>query len=110
MQAKQECLQNISSATLWEGKRVLGGKRQGFELERGQPRLGSQGTGRVVLSWAKLYLLQNLYIEVPTLTPENMTVLGLKTSKEAIKLKQVFFGRNDAKAETPVLWPPHAKS
>ena len=22
----------------------------------------------------------------------------------------VFFGRNDAKAETPVLWPPHTKS
>ena len=22
----------------------------------------------------------------------------------------VFFGRNDAKAETPVLWPPHATS
>ena len=22
----------------------------------------------------------------------------------------VFFGRNDSKAETPVLWPPHAKS
>ena len=22
----------------------------------------------------------------------------------------VFSGRNDAKAETPVLWPPHAKS
>ena len=22
----------------------------------------------------------------------------------------VFCGRNDAKAETPVLWPPHAKS
>ena len=22
----------------------------------------------------------------------------------------VFFGSNDAKAETPVLWPPHAKS
>ena len=22
----------------------------------------------------------------------------------------VFFGRSDAKAETPVLWPPHAKS
>ena len=21
-----------------------------------------------------------------------------------------FFGRDDAKAETPVLWPPHAKS
>ena len=22
----------------------------------------------------------------------------------------MFFGRNDAKAEAPVLWPPHAKS
>ena len=22
----------------------------------------------------------------------------------------VFFGRNDAKAETPVLWPPHVRS
>ena len=22
----------------------------------------------------------------------------------------VFFGRNDAKAETPVLWPPHEES
>ena len=22
----------------------------------------------------------------------------------------VFFGKNDAKAETPVLWPPYAKS
>ena len=22
----------------------------------------------------------------------------------------VFFGRTDGKAETPVLWPPHAKS
>jgi len=22
----------------------------------------------------------------------------------------VFFGRNDGKAETPILWPPHAKS
>ena len=27
-----------------------------------------------------------------------------------IDLSWVFFGRNDAKAETPVLWPPHAKS
>ena len=22
----------------------------------------------------------------------------------------MFFGRNDAKAETPILWPPHVKS
>ena len=25
-------------------------------------------------------------------------------------LPWLFFGRNDAKAETPVLWPPHVKS
>ena len=25
-------------------------------------------------------------------------------------LSRLFFGRNDAKAETPVLWPPHVKS
>ena len=34
-------------------------------------------------------------------------------SKQSI-LKEIspwdFFGRNDAKAETPVLWPPHVKS
>ena len=28
----------------------------------------------------------------------------------AIGLSWVFFGRNDAKAEAPILWPPHAKS
>ena len=36
-------------------------------------------------------------------------------SKNKAQLKSVpivwdFFGRNDAKAETPVLWPPDAKS
>ena len=33
---------------------------------------------------------------------------------QSVRSKQdpswVFFGRTDAKAETPVLWPPHAKS
>ena len=28
----------------------------------------------------------------------------------SVDLQKDFFGRNDAKAETPVLWPPHAKS
>ena len=36
-----------------------------------------------------------------------------RRSKQSI-LKEInpglIFGRNDAKAETPVLWPPHAKS
>ena len=48
-------------------------------------------------------------------------VLG-KTLKSPLDCKEIqpvhskgdqpwdFFGRNDAEAETPVLWPPHAKS
>ena len=38
--------------------------------------------------------------------------LGLQGDPVHSKADQpwVFFGRNDAKAETPVLWPPHAKS
>ena len=42
-----------------------------------------------------------------------LTVPGTaRTSNQSI-LKEIspgFFGRTDAKAETPVLWPPHAKS
>ena len=35
-----------------------------------------------------------------------------RRSNQSIKGDQPwdFFGRNDAKAETPVLWPPHEKS
>ena len=41
---------------------------------------------------------------------------GLENSMDCIPVHSEgdqpwdFFGRNDAKAETPVLWPPHAKS
>ena len=50
------------------------------------------------------------------------TVVLEKTLESPLDCKQIqpihsegdqpwdFFGRNDAKAETPVLWPPHAKS
>ena len=50
------------------------------------------------------------------------TVVLEKTLESALDCKEIqpvhserdqpwdFFGRNDAKAETPVLWPPHAKS
>ena len=35
----------------------------------------------------------------------------LTTETKRIKYLGIsFFGRNDAKAETPVLWPPHVKS
>ena len=32
------------------------------------------------------------------------------TGVQDVCSSDLFFGRNDAKAETPVLWPPHAKS
>ena len=50
------------------------------------------------------------------------TVVLEKTLESSLDCKEIqpahfkrdqpwdFFGRNDAKAETPVLWPPHAKS
>ena len=34
----------------------------------------------------------------------------LNSEFQRIARKPFFFGRNDAKAETPVLWPPHGKS
>ena len=53
---------------------------------------------------------------------ERRTVVLEKTLESSLDCKEIqpvhsdrdqpwdFFGRNDAKAETPVLWPPHAKS
>ena len=53
---------------------------------------------------------------------ELLTVVLEKTLQSPLDCKEIqpvhsegdqpwdFFGRNDAKAETPVLWPPHAKS
>ena len=51
-----------------------------------------------------------------------LTVVLEKTLESPLDCKEIqrvhsegdqpwdFFGRNDAKAETPVLWPPHANS
>ena len=33
-----------------------------------------------------------------------------RSNQSILKEVSPFFGRNDAKAETPILWPPHAKS
>ena len=41
---------------------------------------------------------------------ESLGLQGYPTSHPKGNLSWVFFGRNDAEAETPVLWPPHAKS
>ena len=48
-----------------------------------------------------------------------LTVMLEKTLESPLDYKEIhserdqpwdFFGRDDAEAETPVLWPPHAKS
>ena len=41
---------------------------------------------------------------------ESLGLQGDPTSHSKGDQPWVFFGRTDAKAETPVLWPPHAKS
>ena len=55
---------------------------------------------------------QKLYIQ--SITSPSVTLLpSLLQCYRQFKKKEIlrtFFGRNDAKAETPVLWPPHAKS
>ena len=62
------------------------------------------------------YFLKTIYLFI-------LAALGLeKTLEGPLDRKEIqpvhsegdqpwdFFGRNDAKAEAPVLWPPHAKS
>ena len=41
---------------------------------------------------------------------ESLGLQGYPTSPFKGYQSWVFFGRNDAEAETPVLWPPHVKS
>ena len=74
-------------------------------------------------------LLKELSLDLPLIsflffiksTPIRLLVLE-KTLESPLDCKEIqpihsdgdqpwdFFGRNDAKAEAPVLWPPHAKS
>ena len=81
----------------------------------------------------KNYLVKAIVFPVVTYGRENWTIKKIenrridafelwKTLESPLDCKEiqpvhpkgnqswVFFGRNDAKAETPVLWPPHVKS
>ena len=42
--------------------------------------------------------------------PGGLQSIGSQRVGHEGDLSWVFFGRNDAKAETPVPWPPHEKS
>ena len=70
----------------------------------------------------KLLLIQKVSKQMTDLQTANYCNLMEKTLESPLDCKEiqpvhsegdqpwVFFGRNDAKAETPVLWPPHVKS
>ena len=77
------------------------------------------------MSWLLYILLLYTGVHVLGLALKNWcfwTVVLEKTLESPLDCKEIqplhsegdqpwdFFGRNDAKAETPVLWPPHAKS
>ena len=64
-------------------------------------------------------LIAQLVKNLPTMQEALIQFLGLESPLDCKEIQPVhsegdqpwdFFGRNDAKAETPVLWPPHAKS
>ena len=40
---------------------------------------------------------------------KKMKIKGVKKNKNKGDQSWVFIGRTDAKAETPILWPSHAK-
>ena len=48
-------------------------------------------------------------IKLPTSVESSKKQENFRKTSTSFSLRD-FFGRNDAEAETPVLWPPHAKS
>ena len=59
-------------------------------------------------SWAQNWCFWTVVLEKTLESPLDCN--GLQPVHSKGDQPWVFFGRNDAKAETPVLWPPHAKS
>ena len=82
----------------------------------------------VTIRFKRLDLINRVPDELWREVPDIVQATGIKTipmenkCKKAKWLSEIqpvhskgdqpwdFFGRNDAKAEVPVLWPPHAKS
>ena len=75
---------------------------------------------KVLLAWPEAW--SSAFFTVQLSHPYMTTVVLEKTPESPLDCKEIqpvhsegdqpwdFVGRNDAKAETPVLWPPHAKS
>ena len=78
----------------------------------------------VYQSWGiqKIIFKNQLYFNIPAIKLENEFLISFTIQYNAMDCEEiqpvhsegnqswVFFGRNDAKAETPALWPPHGKS
>ena len=64
--------------------------------------------------WIKMLLFIVRYLLTQRLTFRwhkiNLLLMFIKFFKTGITLYWVFTGRTNAEAETPILWPPHAKS
>ena len=52
----------------------------------------------------------DIFLELSCFFDDPSDVGNLISGSSAFFETSLFFARNDAKAETPVLWPPHAKS
>ena len=52
----------------------------------------------------------DVLLELSCFFDDPSDVGNLISGSSAFFETSLFFARNDAKAETPVLWPPHAKS
>ena len=90
--------------------------------------LDSKFKGRDIILPTKFRLVKAMVFPVVMYGCESWTVKKAEGQREDKTLKSpldckeiqpvhpkgdqswVFFGRNDAEAETPVLWPPHEKS
>ena len=64
------------------------------------------------LAYTETWVLKNWCFWTVVLEKTLVSLLDCKEIQPVHSKDQswVFFGRNDVKAETPVLWPPHAKS
>ena len=83
-------------------------ERQVWSLGQEDPLEQEMATHSSILAW------RIPWTEEPDRLQSNkldMTeLLSTQGLRELTPIWEVLFGRNDAKVETPVLWPPHAKS
>ena len=86
------------------------------------PRLGALNAGDPGSQWLRLCALKPgmepgggnrshmLKLRILHVTTKTQDKWNLPCGVLDLLESWVFFGMNDAKAETPVLWPPHVKS